>query len=31
MNITLWKGTVDYFKIEIMNFMVNTSYKFAIF
>ena len=29
MNIALWKGIVDYFKIEI-NFMIDTSYKFAI-
>ena len=30
MNIALWKGTVDNVKIEIINLMIDTSYKFAI-
>ena len=30
MNIALWKGIVDYFKIETINFMKYTSYKFAV-
>ena len=30
MNIALWKGIVDYFKIENINFMIDTNYKFAI-
>ena len=27
MNIALWKGVVDYFKIEIIHFMKDTSHK----
>ena len=30
MNIALWKGVVDYFKIEIIHFMIDTSHKFAV-
>ena len=30
MNIDLWKGMVDYYKIETIDFMIDTSYKFAI-
>ena len=30
MNIALWKDIVDYFKIEIVNFIIDTSYTFAI-
>ena len=30
MNIALWKGVVDYFKIEIIHFMTDTSHKFAV-
>ena len=30
MNIALWKGIADYCKIEIINFMIDTGYKFAI-
>ena len=30
MNIALWKGIVDYFKIEIINFMIDTRYKVII-
>ena len=30
MNIALCKGIVDYFKIEIINFMAVTSHIFAI-
>ena len=30
MNIALWKGVVDYFKIEIVRFMIDTSHKFAV-
>ena len=30
MNIALWKGIIDYFKIEIINFMIDTSQKFAV-
>ena len=29
-NIDLWKGTVEYFKIEIINFMIDISYKVTI-
>ena len=29
MNIALWKGIVDHFKIEINNFSIDTSLKFA--
>ena len=30
MNIALWKGVVDYFKIEITHFVIDTSHKFAV-
>ena len=30
MNIALWKGVVDYFKIEIIHFMIDTSHKFTV-
>ena len=30
MNIALWKGVVDYFKIETIHFMIDTSHKFAV-
>ena len=30
MNIALRKGIVDFFKIEITDFVIDTSYKFAI-
>ena len=30
MNIALWKGVVDFFKIEIIHFMIDTSHKFAV-
>ena len=30
MNIALWKGTVDNFKIEIINFVIDTNYEFVI-
>ena len=30
MNIALWEGVVDYFKIEIIHFMIDTSHKFAV-
>ena len=30
MNIARWKGVVDYFKIEIIHFMIDTSHKFAV-
>ena len=30
MNIALCKGVVDYFKIEIIRFVVDTSHKFAV-
>ena len=30
MNIALWKRVTNYFKIEIINFMRDTSYKFVI-
>ena len=30
MNIALWKGVVDYYKIEIIYFMIDTNHKFAV-
>ena len=30
MNIALWKGVADYFEIEIINLMTDTSHKFAV-
>ena len=30
MNVALWKGVVDYYKIEIIHFMIDTSHKFAV-
>ena len=30
MDIALRKGVVDYFKIEISHFMIDTSHKFAV-
>ena len=30
MNIALWEGINDFFKIEIINLKIDSSYKFAI-
>ena len=30
MNVALWKWVVDYFKIQIIHFMIDTSHKFAV-